>query len=403
MRVTLVIASLGAGGAERVMTTMANYWAEHGHKVTLITLASAQDARYNFYPIRPGIRRIGLGSMSISSHFVAALMNNFKRLKRLRQEIRASQPDFVLSFIDKTNVLTLVASTGLGIPIIASEHIDPRHHDIGPVWAGLRRLIYWQAAALVVLTEGVRGWAERLVSRQAVHVIPNPVSISAGKHNVDPNMKRPGGTIAAMGRLAPQKGFDILLKAFARCTRKHADWSLIILGEGEERERLEALVVELGINNRVSLPGQIQDPWGILRGTDLFVLSSRYEGFPMALVEAMACKLAVISTDCPSGPREIIRDGVDALLVPPNDVDALAAAMDRLMADRTERQRLGARAGEVVERFSIDKIMNMWEKVLANSCQLSLNKESSATRSSCKNGARAWIQNPTCKLKNEKI
>jgi glycosyltransferase involved in cell wall biosynthesis len=125
------------------------------------------------------------------------------------------------------------------------------------------------------------------------------------------------------------------------------------------------LARELRVEARVSLPGQVQHPATVLARADLFVLSSRYEGFPMALVEAMACGLAAIATDCPSGPREIVQDGVDAVLVPPEDVEALAATMDRLMADDAERQRMGARAGEVVERFGIERISTMWDELFA--------------------------------------
>jgi glycosyltransferase involved in cell wall biosynthesis len=360
LRFTLVISSLGPGGAERVMAIMANYWAEHAREVTLITLASRT---HDFYPLHHGVHRIALGVTGISSHVVSAVWNNLRRLQRLRQEIRASQPDVVLSFIDQANVLTLAGSLGLGIPVVVSERIDPRYHDIGFIWAWLRRLLYSQADALVVQTDGVRGWAERIVKSQAVHVIPNAAPGSVVRHNDGLDLKPTGRTIVAMGRFALQKGFDILLKAFARCARKHSDWFLVILGDGEERGRLEALAVELGVKDRVNMPGQVKDPFGILCGADLFILSSRYEGFPNALMEAMACGLAVISTDCPSGPREIIRDGIDGVLVQPGDVDSLVAAMDRLMADQAARQRLGKRAIEVAERFSTEKVMKMWDEL----------------------------------------
>lgn len=360
MRITLVIASLQAGGAERVLSILASHWAGQGRQVTLITLASVDE---DFYPLHPEVVRRGLDFMGISSHIVAAIKNNFMRLKRLRKEISASQPDIVMSFVDKTNALTLAASVGLNVPVIASEHIDPRQHAIGAIWAGLRALLYPRAAAVVVLTEGVRSWAERIVGPQAVHVIPNPVPTSPAAYPCWVDLLRSGPTIAAMGRLSPQKGFDLLLRAFKLCAKHYPEWSLIILGEGEERGRLEKLICELGIQSRVALPGCVSDPAKVLREVDLFVLASRYEGFPMALVEAMACKLAVISTDCPSGPREIIRDGVDGLLVPPNDIDALAAAMQHLMDHREERHRLGERAGEIVERFSIEKIIPLWDEL----------------------------------------
>lgn len=365
-RITLVISYLGGGGAERVMSIVANYWAEHGRKVTLITLGLAHE---DFYAIDHSVHRVELGLRVNSLHFAAAIKNNLRKLKRLRQEIRASQPDVVLSFTDTTNVLTLASTVGLAVPVIAAEHIDPRQHTIGPVWQALRRLVYPRATGVVVLTDSVRPWAEGIVKKSAVHVIPNPVTVSAIKHNGVRKQSGVGGTIVAMGRLAPQKGFDLLLKAFALCASKYPHWSLVILGEGEERSRLEALTGELGVEDRVSLPGQVQDPSSVLGKADIFVLASRYEGFPMALVEAMACGLAVLSTDCPSGPREIIRDAVDGVLVRPNDVDELATAMDRLMADPAERQRLGERAVEVIERFSVHKIMNMWDDLFTQACQ----------------------------------
>jgi glycosyltransferase involved in cell wall biosynthesis len=166
-----------------------------------------------------------------------------------------------------------------------------------------------------------------------------------------------------MGRLELQKGFDLLLRAFAQCVHAHPGWTLDIVGEGSEGDRLRALAEDLKIGSKVVLRGVIKDTERILREADLFVLSSRYEGFPMALLEAMASGLPVVSFDCRSGPREMIHDGVNGVLVAPNDVEALAKAMDRLMSADDERERLGEQAVGVAEKFSLAKINQMWRSV----------------------------------------
>jgi glycosyltransferase involved in cell wall biosynthesis len=167
-----------------------------------------------------------------------------------------------------------------------------------------------------------------------------------------------------VGRLGVEKGFDLLIRAFAGIAGEHPRWRLTILGEGEERGALVAEIERSGLAGRVDLPGREADAAGVLRRSDLFVLSSRYEGFPNALCEAMACGLPVIAFDCHSGPAEIIRDGVDGVLVPAGNIDALSTAMARLIVDPEGRRRMGARATEVSDRFSVERIGSLWERIL---------------------------------------
>ena len=363
MRITLVISTFAAGGAERVMSVMANYWAERGEDITLITLSPQSN---DWYKLDPRVKRVGLDVLSISTHIGQAIRHNVWRVIWLRQALRRAHPDIVISFLDTTNVLTLMASWGLGIPVIVSERTDPQQRSISTAWDGLRCLLYRHADAIVVQSCAVRDWALGLQGIKAIYVIPNPVSPIRNGSEQASSRHGSSHTIVAMGRLVRVKGFDLLIEAFGRCAAKHSDWSLVILGEGPERASLQTFAADLGIASRVSLAGQFQEPATILKGADLFVLSSRYEGFPNALLEAMACQLPVVSTDCSSGgPRDIIRDGVDGILVPPGDAAALAHAMDRLMANSDERQRLGTRAAEIIERFSIEKIMKMWDELVS--------------------------------------
>jgi glycosyltransferase involved in cell wall biosynthesis len=168
-----------------------------------------------------------------------------------------------------------------------------------------------------------------------------------------------------MGRLAPEKGFDLLIEAFARLAERFGDWGLAILGEGRLRGELESLAAERGLAGRVLLPGAVASPGSTLRKADLFVLSSRWEALPMALIEAMACGLPVVATRCISGAEPWIRPGENLLLVPTEDVPGLAAAMADLMQDEAQRRLLGENAARSVQQFDLERIVGLWEALLS--------------------------------------
>jgi glycosyltransferase involved in cell wall biosynthesis len=368
MKLAFVIFSLAEGGAERVMSVMASHWARKGETVSLVTLdATSSDA----YPLGPQVHRVHLDASRQSGNFLEALANNFRRVRQLRGALRTIRPDIVICFMETTNVLTILATRGLGFKVVVMEHTNPEVHEAGRFWSAMRWLTYRFADRVGVLTERSRPWAERLADPAAVFVMPNAIKVEvpADAEAVDlrawvglPSQAR---VVVSMGRLAPEKGFDLLIQAFAQLANTQPEFHLVIMGEGPDRSALEQAREASGMLGRIHLPGRVSNPTPYLRQCDLFVMSSRYEGFPMALCEAMACGLPVISFDCPTGPGEIIRDRVDGILVPSGDFSGLIEALRELMNDPTLRQELGARGPEVLERFSEEKIMGKWERLLS--------------------------------------
>jgi glycosyltransferase involved in cell wall biosynthesis len=359
VKLLFFIASLQCGGAERVSVTLCNHWAERGWDVTLATFDDGGVTP--FFPLAAGVRHVPLGLNRSPAGVVRSLIDNLPRVRKLRRFVARERPDRILSFIDETNVLVLLAARGTGIPVVVSVRTDPARHELPRPWRILRRLTYPWARAIVLQTEQAAAyfpasWAARIaVVPNPVHKVAAPGSHDGGKHR-----------IVAVGRLGKEKGFDLLIRAFAGVAREHPGWELTILGEGPERGALAGEIERSGIAGRVDLPGRTADAEGVLRRSDLFVLSSRYEGFPNALCEAMACGLPVVAFDCRSGPATIVRDGLDGVLVPAEDVGALSAAMARLMADPSARRRMGAAAVEVSDRFAVERIAALWERILVD-------------------------------------
>jgi glycosyltransferase involved in cell wall biosynthesis len=229
----------------------------------------------------------------------------------------------------------------------------------GKIWDSLRRGIYPRAAKVVSVSQGVDSHFSWLPEQQRA-VIHNPIKTSEEETNRS-SQHSGDRWITSMGRLTHQKGFDLLLNAFAKLTERHPEWRLRIIGNGPLRQELETQAQTLDLTSRVEFAGLVTDPASSLRQAEILVMASRFEGFPYVALEALACGLPVIYTDCPSGPREIIRDGIDGMLVPAGDVDALAAAMDKLMTDDDARKEMAKRAPEAVDRFGLTRIIGQWE------------------------------------------
>jgi glycosyltransferase involved in cell wall biosynthesis len=361
-KLAFVISSLGSGGAERVCATLANHWAAAGWTISVITLSGADT---DFYKLDDRVERIGLCRTGVSTNSLSATTNNWQRARDLRRVLQSGRPDVALSLIDQNNVLLALASLGQSVPVcIGAEHIHPPQAPLGIFWSVLRRLTYKNLWAVVALTSDSAEWIRRNTRAVRVPVIPNavPWPVPTTEPNVPPPPKY-GGRLLAAGRLHPQKGFDLLLPCFGKLARQYSDWDLAIVGEGHERGRLQAMIGQLGLENRVHLPGRVGNIGDWYHNADIFVMPSRFEGFPMTLVEAMAHGKPSVSFDCDTGPRDIIRHGVDGILVPSGDTERLGIELQRLMDNTDERSRLGTHAREIHTRFSIDRVAGMWESL----------------------------------------
>lgn len=356
-RITMVIRELGCGGAQRVLCTLAEGLLAAGHEVDVVTFSPRVA---DFFALPQEARRHQAGHELQEVFRWHEVRSRWRRFGRLRELILRARPEVVISFEEITNLEVRLALFGSGVPVIATEHSDPREHRIGLRWRVLRYLLYPGAAAVVVLNASIEAWAKSRWPRWNVVAIPNPI------HRMPrdvPDARR-GNRLMAVGRLVEQKGFDRMIEAFARVAVTMPGWTLTIHGDGPERGRLEALVREHDLEGRVRLPGASPDLSAEYAAADMMVVSSRYEGFCMALVEAMAVGTPVISFDCPTGPREIVRPGIDGILVPAGDVHAMAEAMLELMQDPAKRRRLGEAARGVGERYSMEAVLGRWERLL---------------------------------------
>lgn len=358
-RILIVISSLGGGGAERVSVDLSRHLSDSGREVVLLTLSGDEPDAY----VAPEkVRRERIELRQSGAPWFTKVLTFAARLRAMRRKILGIRPDVVISFVDHTNVRVILSLLGSGVPVVVSERVYPGRIPLGWLWRMGRQVSYPLAAAVTVQTETGAQWFRSNTRVTNAVVIPNAArfaeDVAIGPEITSRSVTRP--LVLAMGRLDAQKGFDLLLQAFRQSGLAGQGWRLAILGEGPERANLEREAIELGIAEAVAMPGYVRNIADWLRQADLFVLSSRFEGFPNALLEAMQCGVACISFDCPSGPRELIEDNVSGCLAAPEDVVSLAGKMRRLGNDADLRAQLATAAIEVAQRFSPKQVYDRW-------------------------------------------
>jgi GalNAc-alpha-(1->4)-GalNAc-alpha-(1->3)-diNAcBac-PP-undecaprenol alpha-1,4-N-acetyl-D-galactosaminyltransferase len=363
-RIVIVVSSIATGGAERVAATMANAWLERGHEVWLVS--TYLGPRTVSYPLNTGVAVLFLSESALVSGRSRG-PQLLRKTRALRSILLTIRPDVIISFLTNVNVLTLIARASSGIPLIISERTDPLHDTELPVALRMARaLCYRFADALVVQTAAAaRRYGARLRGLRGISVIHNPLPAQLAASPARTSQDGEGGCVIAMGRLSAEKGYSKLIEAFGSALGGDAGWRLRIWGDGPLRQRLQSLVDRRQLAERVELCGVTNQPWDALAAGQVFVLSSEYEGFPNAMLEAMAVGLPCVAFDCPSGARELADGGHAAILVPCGDSAALAAALRELARDRELRRTLGARAATFVRsQFSQQSVMADWDALI---------------------------------------
>ncbi len=355
MHLTLVISSLNSGGAQRVLSNLANHWCLQGHQVSLITLDAPQSQP--FYLLDRKISIFQLNKSNSEFSFINRFKAIMDRFFSLRKKIQELKPDVIISFVDIMNVTTLISTLGLRIPIIVSERTHPKYHKLTIFYQKLRLLFYPKAVYVIVQTKSAAHYFKNLKN---IYIIPNAVP--------EPDMAKQSSRafpnhIISIGRLCPFKGFDTLIRAFSNLSQHYQKLTLTIYGEGKERSNLERLIASLNLRDRIHLPGAIKNVQGALMKADLFIFPSHYEGFPNALCEAMATGLPVIASNC-SGNIDIIREGIDGRLFPIGDIEALTKIALELLKDAEQRRSLSENALKICNHFNPKHIFALWDAVI---------------------------------------
>ena len=327
----------------------------------------------DFYPLDPRVRRVTLNLAGVNRGF-GKLTANYLRWRALRRALKAEQPDVVVAMMTTSIVLAIIAAIGLPVRVYGSERNYPGRKATALPWALLRRLAYRFADGHVAQTREAEAWLQHHTAARNVHVIPNPVvwPIPSFTPKVTPeNVVSPDRKIIlAVGTKPDQKGFDLLVRAFSGLTTVHPRWDLVIIGIDPSSDAtrgggasVRRLAKEVGLAQRVYLPGRVGNVAEWYQRADIFVLSSRYEGFPNVLLEAMASGCACVAFDCDTGPRDLIEDGINGLLVQAECTEELTNAMARLMSNDDLRVELGSRAVAVRQTFSERRVMALWQQV----------------------------------------
>lgn len=347
MKIAIVNNGLAGGGIERASTSLANYWFQNSHEVSLIALYKSKP----FFSLGVGISF----KEPPFSYTGSRILYTLRMMLWLRKQIIELKPNIVLAFGESTNPYVLLALKGNGIPVFVSDRMHPQA-KLPKLTFLLKKKLYPKSAGIIAQTQFAKEIMSSYLQGGYINVIPNPVNV------IDSLPVEKKKVIVSVGRLEEVKGHEYLIRAFAIINAP--GWSLSLVGNGRLMNRLKSLAQELGVADRVVFHGHLKDFRQELSEASIYVLPSLKEGFPNALLEAMSLPLPCISTDFLGAKNELVEDGKNGLLVPVADVDAMAAKMQYLIDNQDKITFLATNAKKVREQYAFPKIANQYLKVL---------------------------------------
>ncbi|MFI3213620.1 MAG: glycosyltransferase [Eubacteriales bacterium] len=346
-KVIFVIVNMSGGGAERVISILANQFVKTGMEVAIMMTAGSTVS----YKLDERIELICVGQVTNGS-----MGERIKRVKNMRKYFKKNKEATIISFGPGTSFFAMLADLGLPNPRVISERNDPA---ICP-YPFFRNIIYNMAHVLVFQTEDARDCFPKRIAKKG-YIIPNPIKEELPSPFVGVRKKK----IVAVGRLEEQKNYPLLIKVFATFVERFPEYELHIYGEGSLREKLEMQIKESNMEKQIILKGFVKSVLEEIIDASMYVLSSDYEGISNALLEAMAIGLPVVSTDCPIGGSKLcIQHGENGLLVPVGDGYQMLLKMKKIASNQTFADEISKNAAQIKEKYSEKNISEMWKHVM---------------------------------------
>ena len=358
--------SLKRGGAERVIVGLSNYFVELGHNVSII-LINEDTSEYDLD------ERVSLSSVRSNkkkSSVIAAIKFNMMLVLQLHKQLSSKKPDIVVCFGVNQLLHAYIAKIGVKCKLIGAERANPFEDPCGKFWKRAKRFLFTKVDGFIFQTEGAKSFYPCDRHEQKITIIQNPIAKEIANTNCLEYMDRKDDMFCSIGRLEAAKAYDFLIKSFCCFRMKYPKCKLVIWGEGRERGKLESLIKELDAESFIMLPGRTNDVAEKLQNTKFFVLSSKREGMPNTLIEAMAMGCVCVATDCEFGPRDIIKDGWNGIVVENQNVEMMVSVLEKIYLDKNLQIHLSENAREVRNTNSMEQIgreyLEFFEKICRN-------------------------------------